>query len=102
MGNIHYFQTNPFRGSPHLGEFTRKSLRLRGEEDSFSLAVADCHRYDIPYIYIYIHTCIHTYLHYIRLHDIALHYITLHYITLHCITLHYITLQYIHTYTNAY
>ena len=66
------------------------------------------------YIYIIIHTYLHTYialhymtlrsitLHYITLHYIALHCITLHYITLHYITLHYIALHYIHTHTHIY
>ena len=56
----------------------------------------------LPYIYIYICTCIHTYIHTITLHYITLHYSTLHYSTLHTYIITYIQIHkyiYIHIHT---
>ena len=82
-------------GSPPNWVRIRFALRLRSG-NVFSGIILNC--------LAYMHTCIHTYihyinyihtLHYITLHGIALHCIALHCIALHCIPLHYIT--YIHT-----
>ena len=55
------------------------------------------------YMYIFIDTYIHKYIHYITLHCITLHWTTLRYTTLHYVTLHYITLHtYTHTDTHSY